>query len=225
MASKDGLGNLTPTAGIVSLTELKTHLRYPTAQLASSPDDINLMGFIYAATEVIEAEVGNIVQRQVVEYHDGGTVALYLREKPVVRVIEILENWGYYNWDLVEQQPTTVPATSLFAYSIENPEEGRVTRRSVGNIAVPFMSMGGLFPNNIRVTYITGREGTPWSVRLACLELCALWWRTFEQRQSASGGSPARPIDQSTSQIAALVGVPNRVMELLKSNRRGPIIA
>src|SRR6476620_9755901 len=97
--SIDAFGDLAPTMGIVTVTEMKAHLRYPNPS-ATSTDDDALEGFILAATEVIEDEVGEVVQRQVIEYHDGGAPFLYLRKRPVISVTEIIENWGYFNWDL-----------------------------------------------------------------------------------------------------------------------------
>lgn len=224
--SIDSFGDVIPTSGIVSVTELKTHLRYPNPGDPTVDDD-GLEGFIYAATEIIENECGKVVQRNVIEYHDGGQSSLYLRQTPVISVVEIIENWGFYNWELAEQPSTTVPATNLFAYSLDNPSQGRVTRRSTGNIAVPFMAMGGNFPNNIRVTYLAGRLVVPFAVRLATLELCAYWWQHSQQRQYAAGGSMAGNFnnmvpDQGTTAFNA--GVPYRILEILKPHRRTPII-
>lgn len=222
--SIDAFGDIAPTVGIVTLTEAKTHLRYPNPDQPNTDDD-NIQGFIYAATEVIEGEVGKVAQRQVIEYHDGGKVAIYLHQKPVLQVVEVIENWGYFNWGLAEQPSTTVPATNLFAYSLDNPREGRVTRRSVGNIAIPFMAMGGEFPYNIKVTYIAGRNQVPYAVRLATLELIAHWWQSSQQRSSAATGSPTYDEDVSDSGgTEFLAGVPYRILELLTYHRRAPII-
>lgn len=226
VASVDGLGNITPTAGIVSLAEAKTHLRYPAAQIQGpSPDDGNMLGFIFAATEVIESEIGNVVQRQVLEYHDGGGIAVYLREKPVLRVVSVTENWGYANYDLTGQPPNLVPSNNLWAYSLDNPSEGRITRRTVGNVAIPFMNMGRMFPNNIAVTYITGRQGTPWAARMACLELIAHWWRNSQQRTSAASSPASGQYGEfGTTAEAYNAGVPYAILEILRPLRRTPII-
>lgn len=224
--SIDAFGDIYPSMGIVTLAELKAHLRYPNATQPSSDDDA-LEGFILAATEIIETEVGKVVQREVTEYHDGGSIAIYLRQKPVLKVVQVIENWGYFNWDLADQPSTTIPATNLFAYSLDNPAEGRVTRRSVGNIAIPFMAMGSMFPANIKVEYTAGRYQVPWSVRLATLELCAHWWQHSQQRQYSAGASLSGNFDsfvpdQGTTAFNA--GVPYRVLELLKPHRHSPII-
>jgi hypothetical protein len=221
----DAFGDITPTMGIVTLKELKAHLRYPEPANASNDDD-QLEQFIYAATEVVENEVGKVVQRRVTEYHDGGQQAIYLRQKPVVSVVSIVENWGYFNWLLTEQPSTTVPASNLFAYSLDNPSQGRVTRRTVGNVSIPFMSMGSMFPNNIQATYIAGRMVIPWAVKLACLELCAHWWQNSQQRDYGTGGlantyDALVPDGAGTSYNA---GVPYRILEILKAHRRTPII-
>jgi hypothetical protein len=223
--SIDAFGDITPTVGIVSLTDLKTHLRYP-QPTASSSDDAGLQGFILAATEVIEDEVGKVVQRQVMEYHDGGQIAIYLRQRPVLEVVQVIENWGYFNWDLAFQPSTTIPATNLFAYSLDMPSEGRVTRRSVGNIAIPFMAMGSEFPSNIQVTYIAGRNTVPWAIRLATLELCAHWWQNSQQRSYNAGGALPGNYDDAVQDGAGTAfnaGIPYRILEILKPHRRTPI--
>lgn len=217
-------GDITPTVGIVSLTDLKAHLRFPDPA-APTPDDDALEGFIYAATEVIECEVGRVVQRPVTEYHDGGRQVIYLKQTPVLSVTTIIENWGYYNWNLVLQPPTTVPAANLFAYSLDNPGEGRVTRRTVGNVSIPFMSMGSEFPANIKVVYLAGRNQTPWAVRLATLELCAHWWQNSQQRQyGAAGVSSNFDSSAGIGTPSTFFGVPYRILELIKSHRRTPIL-
>lgn len=224
--SIDAFGDVAPTMGIVTLTELKTHLRYPNPTQQSNDDDA-LEGFILAATEIIENEVGKVVQRNVTEYHDGGQIALYLRQRPVLSVTQVIENWGYFNWDLSDQPSTTIPATNLFAYSLDNPSEGRVTRRSVGNIAIPFMAMGSMFPANIKVEYVAGRYQVPWSVRLATLELCAHWWQRSQQRQFGGSGTLSGNFDSMIPDGAGTgfnAGVPYRVLELIKPHRRSPII-
>lgn len=221
----DAFGDIAPNMGIVTLAALKAHLRYPNPKTAS-PDDDALGGFILAATEVIEDEVGKVVQRRVIEYHDGGFQQIYLREKPVLSVVQVVENWGYYNWLLANQPSTSVPATNLFAYSLDNPDEGRVTRRTVGNVNIPFMSMGSDFPNNIKVTYLAGRYIIPWAVRLATLELCAHWWQASQQRQYGSGGMSANYDDDvpDTAGTGFNAGVPYRILEILRPHRRTPII-
>jgi hypothetical protein len=211
--------------GIVTVTELRAHLRFPNPSQPTTDDDA-LEGFILAATEVIENHVGKVVQRQVQEYHDGGSIAIYLRQKPVISVVEIIENWGFYNWILVDQPSTTVPAINLFAYSLDNPSQGRVTRRSTGNVAVPFMAMGTAFPNNIQVTYMAGRLVTPYAIRLATLELCAYWWQQSQQRQYGNGGMSSNfdslvAAGPGTSYYA---GVPYRILEILRPHKRAPIV-
>lgn len=223
---EDYFGDVTPTAGIVTLQELKTHLRFPDPT-AASDDDAALQGFIYAATEVVEFHAGRIVQRQVTEFHDGGDYVIFTKQKPVVSVVEVIENWGYFNWTLADQPSTSVPAANLFAYSLDNPAEGHITRRSVGNVAIPFMAMGGMFPDNVKVTYVAGRSETPWACRLACLELCAHWWQNSQQRSYSSTTSAATSYDamvQDSAASAYLAGVPYRIVELLKPHKRTPVI-
>src|SRR5689334_9067840 len=93
------------------------------------PDDPTIQMLMDAAQKVIERELGHIVAKPITaERHDGGKCELWLRELPVLYVSNVQEGWGFYDFDLDDQEVNSVPAPGIWAYSLDNPKEGLVTR-------------------------------------------------------------------------------------------------
>jgi hypothetical protein len=210
-------------ATIVSLSDVKAHLRYPTANTA---DDVALQGFINAASDVINAECGIVVPQRFNESYDGGDFQIWLRHIPIVMIENIEEGWGFTNYELA-YVPVNSPSTAnMFAYSLDEPSTGLVTRRSGGNVNIRFVQG----ENNIQVTYTAGRDVIPGAIRLAALELIAHWWQGSQQRSMATGGGSGSYDNTNVDYSRALnaiplnQGVPYRILELLKPFRRLPII-
>jgi hypothetical protein len=211
-------------ADLVTLIDAKQHLRIPPT---NSNEDYALQGFIYAAEDVIRAECGDVMPKHYDESYDGGNTVIYLRHRPILSVENVEEGWGWYNYELDYQQVNTQPAGSIFAFSIDAPEAGAISRRSAGNVVIPFVP--GV--KNIRVLYTAGRSQIPGSVRLACLELIAHWFQSSQLRATAnnSGATAYDAVEGERfsrgADFAGLnYGVPFRVLELLKPYRRLPII-
>lgn len=211
---------------IVTLADVKTHLRYPSTDVN---DDIALQGFISAADDVIRQECGDVIPRHYDEYHDGGNYWIYLRHRPVISVENVEEGWGWWNYELDYQQVNTQPAGDMFAYSVDSPEIGGITRRSAGNVQIPFVPG----TKNIRVWYTAGRLPIPPVIRLAALELIAHWWQGSQFRASANGNTQngydateGERYDRGNEQgvVGINYGLPFRVLELLKPYRHVPII-
>jgi len=211
-----------PTS-VVTLQDVKVHLRYnPT----DTTDDLAMMGFIYAVNDVIEAECGVVVPKSYDEYYDGGGNYIYLRHRPVLSIENVEEGWGWFNYELDYQQVNTVPAGSMFAYSIDSPEAGGISRRSAGNVCIPFVPG----TKNIRVEYTAGLDSIPGAVRLAALEIIAHWWQNSQMRAMANSTSYSsfdqmnEDFTRATGIVSINTGLPYRVLELLKKNRHLPII-
>lgn len=212
---------------IVTLNDVRAHLRYPAT---STADDIALQGFISAATDVIRAECGDVVPTKYDEFHSGGDYVIYLRHHPVLSVDNVEEGWGYFNFELDYQQVNTVPAGSVYAYSIDSPLIGAISRRSAGNVSIPFVPG----QKNIHVQYTAGRQPIPGAIRLAALELIAHWWQSSQLRSSATSGGGFARYDAvegeqftrgtETGLVNLNVGVPYRILELLRPYRHVPFI-
>jgi len=211
-----------PTS-IVTLQDVKNHLRYtPT----DTTDDLALTGFIYAANDVIEAECGAVIPTSYEEFYDGGSTYIYLRHKPILTIENVEEGWGWWDYELDYQQVNTIPAGSMFAFSIDSPESGAISRRSAGNVCIPFVPG----QKNIKVNYTAGLDSVPWSVRLAALEIIAHWFQNSQMRAMANTNA-YQSFDQmneeftrTTGTISINSGLPYRVLELLKKHRHLPII-
>jgi hypothetical protein len=112
----------------------------------------------------------------------------------------------------------------MFAYSIDDLSIGLISRRSGGNVNIPFMAGAA----NIRVTYIAGRSNVPGALRLAALELIAHWWQGSQQRatQYQSSGYDAVDVDFSRTMggVEFNSGIPYRVIELMRPYRHIPYI-
>lgn len=208
---------------IVTLQDVKQHLRYtPT----DTTDDLALMGFIYAANDVIETECGIVMPTSYEESYDGGGHVIYLRHRPILSIENVEEGWGWWNYELDYQQVNTVPAGDMFAYSIDSPESGGISRRSAGNVSIPFVP--GV--KNIKVNYTAGMASVPWSVRLAALEIIAHWWQNSQMRAMANSATYSsfdqmnEDFTRATGLSTINSGLPYRVIELLKRHRRLPII-
>lgn len=210
---------------LVSLSDVRTHLRFSTAY---TQDDETLQNhFIPAATDVIQNECGDIVPTQFDEQYDGGELSIWTRHRPLLAVNNVQEGWGWANYELDYVEVNSLPATSMFAYSIDNHAEGLITRRSGGNVNIPFVHGSG----NIRINYVAGRQAIPPALQLAALELVNFWYQGSQQRaaQFQSTGYGAIDVAEPTSGaegglININVGIPYRVLELIRPYRHTPFI-
>lgn len=208
---------------VVTLQDVKAHLRM---SQTDTTDDMALMGFISAVDDVIETECDVVLPQHYDEYYDGGNYWVYLRHRPILSVEGVEEGWGWFNYELDYVQVNTVPAGSMYAYSIDAPEIGGITRRSAGNVLIPFVP--GI--KNIHVWYTAGRTDIPGSLRLAALEIIAHWYQNGQLRSMAnsSGYSSYDAMNtdwtRATGMTSVNAGLPYRVLELLKRYRRVPII-
>lgn len=210
---------------IVSLADVRRHLRIPDP---NTQDDMMLSEvFIPAANNAIEHECGSIIPKQHDETYDGGKFEINLRHIPVYNVDLVEEGWGYTNYTLDYVQVNSSVSTSMFAYSVDNPSFGTISRRSGGNVNIKFMSGN----DNIRIVYSAGRQTVPGIIKLATLELIGHWYRGSQQRQAQyqSSGFDQLDMDQPMSGamgglIGMNLGVPAEILEMLKPYRHMPFI-
>jgi hypothetical protein len=186
---------------------------------------------IPAATEAIEYECDTVIPTQYDEYYSGGDTSIWLRQKPLLSVELVQEGWGWTNYDLTFIQVNSIPADdddtgdtdALFRYSIDNAQEGVITRRFGGNVVAPFVSG----ENNIRVVYTAGLDSVPAVLQLAALELVAHWYQGALQRNPGTGNAyDAMNTDFTRSEGVTSLnsGLPYRILELIKAYRNAPYI-
>lgn len=210
-------------ANVVTLDEVRAHLRYP---IADTQDDALLQLHIDAADDALRKECGELVPQTYDELYDGGDVSIFLLHRPVLSVASVEEGWGTQNFILDFVPPNNLSLGSLYAYSVDNDESGQITRRTAGNIATRFVP--GNY--NIRVTYTAGRQPIPPLIKLAELELISWWWRNTEERaanaQTGTFGAVDIEIPKSGAAMYTSInqGIPWGIIEMLKAYRTDPII-
>jgi hypothetical protein len=193
-----------------------------------SADDATIGVLMGAAQRAVERELGCIVARKIrAERHDGGSCEVWTREIPVLYVENVQEGWGYFDVDLDDQEVNSIPALSIWSYSLDNRAEGLVTRRGPGNVLYPFVRGR----NNVRVSYVAGREEVPENAVLAFCELVSLWFRQSQLRMQGANGAAEFQVNalnqdftRSQGVTSLNLGVPDSIIEMLKSDRRRPVI-
>lgn len=216
------------TTNIVTLAQVHTHLQIPTL---NTTYDTEIQWLINAADEVIRYECDDILPKIYDQSYDGGDFSIHLRNIPILRVLNVEEGWGWINYEL-DFQEVNAPGSiqGIFGYSIDSYANGEISRRSAGNVNIPFV--GGT--KNIRVVYEAGEATVPGNVFLAELELIAHWFQNSQIRASAqagtnvmydatSGQSYTRDTESGDQNIN--LGVPFRILEMIKSHRHMPFIA
>jgi hypothetical protein len=217
-------------SAIVDLASMKAHLRYPNPASPSS-DDTAIQGFIDAAEECIRFECDDVIPTLYSERHDGGDFKIYTHHRPLLEVKNIEEGWGWITYELDYQDPNTAPSdTTMFGYSVNNYETGEIARRSVASVPLPFIPG----ERNIYIQYTAGYAQAPANIVLATKELVAHWWQNSQLRALTMAGSniaydtvtgAAYTRDTETGVQNINVGVPYRILELIKAHRKMPIIA
>lgn len=197
----------TPFAGIISLKEAKEHLN---KRMDDTTDDEELLDWIDAITLAIEKQVGPVVLREYIESYSGGSNRIFLRERPVISVTQVLEDWGPDDQRILTEELYGGPYADD-QYTVDE-AHGVITRHTGG---YPMYFPAGT--SNIEITYTAGKQPIPQNIRTAAKELLNHHWRAS---QIATGQLNPRvnvPQDTATTGIA----IPNRVT-LLLGYRRGP---
>ncbi len=201
------------TTYIVKFSDAISELNLP-----GTPSDggVKLQNFINAAQAVIEDMVGHVIDTTVTEIYDGGNTTIYLRQLPVLSITSIVETIGLIDYNLTNQ-PVGAPVDN-FGFSLDDPNTGRITRRSAGSQPFPFYKNTG----NVSVTYTAGRTTVPPNIYLATLELLRFWWQQGQQGLRPGFGQPTADTGSPTP-MGFLV--PNRVKELCQPSLRQIVIA
>jgi hypothetical protein len=208
---------------VVSLEQVREQLRF--ADTYTDDDDMLENIYIPAANEVVRRECGDIIPQTYDEFYCGGTPSIKLRHSPILRVLLVEEDRGFVIDRLVEQPPTTTEIGTYYAFSIDYPKSGIITRRGPNNNAFPFWPVNG---ECVHVIYVAGKADVPGNVVMVALQIIAYWYRAFEQQQTGTDPYAALNDDfpESGDNIAtpAQYGVPAYLLELLRASAREPVI-
>jgi hypothetical protein len=146
---------------LVTLSDVKSQLNIP---LTDTTQDVELGGFIAAATEVVEWITGPVTPKVIVgEVYDGGSHYIMLRNPPILTVDSVTEYIGTTAYAITAQPLGST--VDNYGYSLDDPASGRLTRRS--GAGTPMRWMGG--HSSVVVNYTAGRLVVPASVRMAAL--------------------------------------------------------
>ena len=225
---------------VTQLVDLQNDV-LPFLGLSAMPADGGklLQTYIDGVTPVIEDVVGRVINVYVgpdnspnvagVTYapsrydsglYSGGDTTLYLRETPVLSVTKMVEVIGLVPYTLT-LQPVGAPVDN-FGFTLDDPNSGRVTRRSAGSQEFEFYENTG----NVSVWYVAGMASVPANVKHAALELIRL--RYVPEQESfgeASSFVPKLAQDDSFDppvKTPSGYTIPQSVMELLEASPRFP---
>jgi hypothetical protein len=198
------------STAFITLDEVKRQLNKTT-----TTDDDELRDMIDAATEVIEAQVGPVAARTVVDAQNGGCSEITLRHYPIIKVTTVREIWTNVIVELTEQPVGTL--TDDWGYTVDL-VHGTILRRAV-NSSINNFPIGYL---NVLVTYVIGRTSIPAALNMAARQLVAHLWQT---QSSRAAGRPTPGGDEFTPMPGSGFLVPNRVSELLMPHVLPPTIA
>lgn len=160
-----------------------------------------------AVTRVLEDRCGPVVYGTVTaEVHDGGGNRIYLKKRPVVEIVSVVEYDNTTAATLTAESNSSKPATGFYF----NATSGALTRRDTNADVLYPVGRG-----NVVVTYVAGRYATQGSITDAWKTAAELTlknaWRTWEN--SAAQLSEFEVPQASFPRFA----VPNVVKELLGS--------
>lgn len=222
---------------ILTLSDAKVALRYPNPTLASD-DDAAIQWFIDAATAVAEYHCDSIVPKLYDENYDGGDSVIYLYHRPLYSIESVVENAGYISYDLQEQDITAplvssagseggTAASSIWSFAVDDRQVGSISARTIGN-ALRCFAPGY---RNVRVIYTAGTQAIPPQVKLAVIQLVQHWWQQSMLRTMATSGafaafdaSVGAGYSREPDSTPIDFGVPFRLIQLLRSHGRMPII-
>jgi hypothetical protein len=197
---------------LITVDEAKQFLN-----ITTSANDSELQDFIDAATIVAEFYVGEILGGTYTEQHDGGDASIYTRHTPILSVTSLTEYVGSITYPLTNQPLGS--SVDSWGYTIDDPQAGRIIRRSASGMAWRFVPGKG----NVTITYTTGVTGTPPAnvVKGAEFIVRHLW-------TSQRGPQPLPVLagnDDSTSMVPGVgYAIPNRAIELFQATPKMPVI-
>lgn len=178
---------------IVTLADAKAQLNIPATDTS---EDVELLGFIDAATAAVEEQLGQVVEpRPVVDQLDfaGSVTAFMLRSVPVISLTSLVSLDGTQTWNV---SPSVMHVDSA---------SGLVTVLS-----------GAPVTGSVLATYQAGATAVAANVRLAGLIIIQHLWETQRGTMGVQLGG-----DMETYTAGRGFAIPRRAIELLGSQLPG----
>lgn len=201
---------------IVALADAKAQLNFRAGYVT---DDVELQGFIDAATPIVEDIAGVILPRTITaETYDGGGPVIALRSVPVLSVTSVVEYLGTSAYTLTSQ-PQGAASPNNYGYELVDPLRGILGRRGIAGDLTPFL--GG--QRGVVVSYVAGYQTVPANVRLGALRLVQHLWQNSQNGMGGTGGLPPfNPGMEMPSTMVAGYAVPNDVVQILVATPTSP---
>jgi hypothetical protein len=180
---------------VVSYDSVLAHLNIPTA----SANEEEIRRFIDAAQDLAENYVGAVLGRRTyVEYYDGNTDVLRLRNPRAINVTEVIEAGVTLDSSQYQLDPSGQRLMRLTTNAIS------------GTTAIAY---GYFAPgvNSVKVTYVAGFAVTPPAVQQGVLEIIRHLWST----QRGAVNVMNRTGSGDDFYPASTYSLPRRAMELL----------
>lgn len=197
---------------IVTLPDVRQHLRIPDGD---ATNDVNLMGFIAAATDFITYIAGPVVPTTFTEtYETAGQDSILLRNVPVLSIESVTEYIGVAAYTLTSQPPGST--VDNYGYSLDIPAAGLLVRRSGVGTRMNFLGP------TVVVTYSAGRDAVPGDMRMAALEDIRGLYQKTQQGGRTTFGTGGGDMSEQWSvgplnlfpRLAALLNGPSRTQSI-----------
>jgi len=166
---------------LATLADIHAHLNIP---VGDTSHDVELQGFLDAATATITYATGPQAATTFTETRDGGGSVIMLDNPPILSITSVTEYWTPAGQVLTAQQLGS-GNYSTFGYSLDDPVSGKLTRRTAGGFASTFLGGRG----SVVIVYIAGTATTAPDVRLAALEDIRGLYQQTQQGRSVGGGA------------------------------------
>lgn len=203
-------------SGVVALVSVADVIEYQNLP-AQSPVELNKIQRIINASSILIQDITGPMSPQVfTEWFDGGLATVYPSEKPLTKVLSASEYYGISEFVLTEQ-PLGFQ-TDAFAFTVDY-LTGQIMRRTYGG-AKAWFAIGD---KNVRITYQAGRKYVPENVQIGTLELIRFFYNHTQVPSGRGRGGGVSP--EAMENVMIGFAVPNFVIEMVQTHRRGPGIA
>jgi hypothetical protein len=206
---------------LVSLTEVKMHLRLPAND---HTHDAELVGLIEDVQPLIEEHTGPIIPKVYDEWYEGGHSTISLRHKPsfgfgttpLLRVMAVSEYRGPIEYNIAI---VSTPTQGSVYSEMTHDELGLIVRRTAGGGTYSWWQDPSHPQQSVHVIYEAGQEVVPRNVARAAREAIRWWWTTT--MATGRGRETAADAEQQLPHVA----LPYHVVAMLSPTRRHPSLA
>lgn len=205
------VGEATLSLNVITMAEAKKAINL---DAANTDHDTEVASYVTAVSLAMDKLFGPIVQREVIESHDGGG-SVFLRRTPVASIVSVVERSG--------STATTLTAEDFQAptgadYQVDS-ETGILKRRGGGSTR--WFAPGS---QNVIVTYIAGRFASTAAVDARFKQGASIMFSHLWRPEQGVAAGPFAA-ESGGGQLPLTFAVPNAVVQLLADERLAPAVA